>query len=196
LTSPQEASLYALRQELEALTHSLDLLLVERFCDVVAATIEAHGSLYIIGNGGSAALANHLATDLIKVGLEAHRVVKAFSLAEESAMLTALANDYGFKSLFSKRLATVLESTDVVMAISTSGESVNVLEALRLARSKQVGTLGLTGPSHARMRELCELSFSVESSYPYVIESLHLSFTQLLAASLRLRLGLKLPVLS
>ncbi|MFJ4982134.1 SIS domain-containing protein [Streptomyces coeruleorubidus] len=114
-------------------------------------------TLYMCGNGGSAATASHLAVDLSKnTCVPGRPAVRTMSLVDHVPSLTAWANDVSYDEVFTGQLAGLAEPGDVVIGISTSGNSPNVLQALRYARAHGITTVGLLGPDGGRARDLCD----------------------------------------
>lgn len=148
------------------------------------------GTVFVLGNGGSAATASHFACDLAKgtrtAGLPAFRVVP---LTDNVPLLTAWANDTSYDRVFAEQLAALVRPGDVVVAISTSGNSPNVLEAARLARAAEATTVALTGPSGGRLRRLADLTIRVPSGSIEQVEDAHLVIAHSLCVALRQRLS-------
>ncbi len=129
--------------------------------------------ILIFGNGGSAADAQHFATELM------HRVenspigVRALALHTDSSLLTALSNDEGFDSVFAKQIETLADPGDLALAISTSGNSTNVVEGLKMARDKQCRTAGLLGRNGGRALLLCDIALVVPHRSVPRIQEVH-----------------------
>src|SRR5215470_1346985 len=149
--------------------------------DEIAATlVKAYDSgrtIYTFGNGGSASLASHLACDLGKGtaycnGGKRFRVV---ALTDNLATLTAWANDSGYEDVFSEQLRNFVQAQDVAFAISGSGNSKNVLNALHVARESGAATVGITGFEGGQMKALCDICAIVPSNNMQIIEDVHLA---------------------
>jgi len=126
---------------------------------VAAACVDAlrnDRKILFAGNGGSAADAQHLAGELVSRFNYDRPGLAAFALTTDTSVLTAIGNDYGYERLFARQVEAVGCEGDVLIAISTSGRSPNVLEALRAARAKGLVTVGMTGRGGGRMPELCD----------------------------------------
>jgi len=136
--------------------------------------------MYVFGNGGSAALANHIASDLIR-----RPPIRVRSLCSNPALLTALANDLGYERVFAEQLRALLVKGDVVLAISASGRSKNVLRGLTFARRHGATCLGLTGKGGKAMAELCHRVVSVDSADVHAVENGHLIFMHAVIRILR-----------
>jgi len=123
----------------------------------LAARFDAGGTLLIFGNGGSAADAQHLAAEFTGRYLLDRAPLPALALADNTAAVTAIANDYGFEHVFARQVRAFGGDGDAAIALSTSGASANVLEGLRAARELGLLTIGVTGEGGAeRMRALCD----------------------------------------
>jgi len=144
-------------------------------------------TIYFIGNGGSAATASHFAND-IGIGCRSwERPFRAVSLTDNVPVLTAIANDYGYADVFTLQLKTVLRDGDVVVAISASGNSPNVLNAIEYARQHGAVTVGLTGFDGGRLREAVHIPVHVptlQGEYGPV-EDVHMILDHLVGAFLK-----------
>jgi D-sedoheptulose 7-phosphate isomerase len=142
--------------------------------------------VFIMGNGGSASTASHFVCDLAKntraPGWPDFRVI---GLADNMAILSAYANDEGYANVFARQLASLVESGDVVIAISTSGNSPNVLEAVRVANEAGAHTIGFTGFDGGQLCTAVELNVHVPSSRIEQVEDLHLVLEHLMCSLLR-----------
>lgn len=147
---------------LSDLINNLDVEIVERIIEQIERVCHQGKTLYLIGNGGSAATASHYANDL-RIGIRAPGKpdLKAVSLADNISLLTALANDEGFDNVFVHQLEGVLSKDDLVMAFSVSGNSQNVIKAILHARMTGTPTIGLTGFDGGRLREIVDLNLHV-----------------------------------
>ncbi len=144
---------------------------------VIQALMQAHEAgraVFLFGNGGSAALASHMACDLGKGTADVtSKRSRVLSLTDNMALITAWANDINYESVFSEQLQNQLQPGDVALAISTSGNSPNVLRALHTAKSLGAVTVGLTGFDGGKARQLCDLCIVVPSDNTQIIEDLH-----------------------
>jgi D-sedoheptulose 7-phosphate isomerase len=146
-----------------------------------AALISGH-TLFIAGNGGSAADAQHLAAEFVSRLVEDRAPMRALALTTDSSILTAIGNDYGFESSFSRQIQALGRSGDVFLGISTSGRSPNILRALEVSRAMGITTLGLTGCSGQRMASLCDTLFCVPSEVTAYIQQAHLALEHIFCA--------------
>ena len=141
----------------------LDRRAVARFINVLLSARSAGRRIFFCGNGGSAATASHFANDIAIGTRSLRQPFKAIALTDNNAVLTAIANDDGYDVVFVRQLEVLLEPGDVVVAISASGNSVNVVKALELARSRGNPTVALTGFSGGRIAELADTVIHIVS---------------------------------
>lgn len=152
-----------------------------QFSDLIAVIAERMvqslrngGKILFFGNGGSAADAQHLAAELVGRFSRERQAFAAMALTTDTSIITALANDYSFSRIFARQLEGLLKKEDIVVALSTSGNSLNVLEALKVAREYGVPTIGLTGSNGLKMKEAADLCLMVPSSETSRIQESHI----------------------
>jgi len=149
---------------------------IENMVHLIVATYRAGGKVVVFGNGGSAADAQHLAGELVGRFKLERPALPAIALSTNTSILTAIANDYGYDVVFSRQIEALVTEKDVVIGISTSGRSPNVIGAIKAAKKKGARTIVLTGgkggPSRGRMAEVADLVLAVPSdSTPRIQES-------------------------
>ena len=143
--------------------------------------------VFTCGNGGSAATAIHFASDLAKGALAADKPpIKAQSLCDNVALLTAWANDMSYDDVFTQRMAPWVKAGDVLIAISGSGNSINVLKAVELANSRSATSVALTGMDGGRLAKLATVSLTVPSENMERVEDLHLVLTHIMKSYLKM----------
>ena len=130
-------------------------------------------TVYVFGNGGSAASASHLMCDINKGASAEGKRPRVMALTDNASLITAWANDFGYERIFSEQLKTFIKPRDVAFAISTSGDSPNVLLALETAREYGAMTVGLGGCQGGQMKSLCDVCAIVPSDNVQLIEDLH-----------------------
>ncbi|HLM83178.1 MAG TPA: SIS domain-containing protein [Terriglobales bacterium] len=159
---------------------------------IVTALMEAYESsrtIYLFGNGGSAALASHFACDLGKGASNgSSKRFQALAFTDNVPMMTAWANDARYEDIFAEQLINFVRRDDITFAISGSGNSPNVLKALKVAREAGAFTIGLTGFQGGDMKDLCDLCLTVPSENMQIIEDLHLSVTHAVFTALRAKI--------
>jgi D-sedoheptulose 7-phosphate isomerase len=169
--------------------------LVEPFEELLlaaSASIKAGGKILFFGNGGSAADAQHLATELTVRYITNRAPIAAIALTTDTSALTAIGNDLGFEQLFARQVAALGKKGDVAIAISTSGNSKNVINALIEARRMGIITVGFSGKTGGGMAELCDILLNVPSTTTARIQEMHITLGQMLCGALELNLGLVL----
>ena len=159
-------------------------------CDLIETSIRRGGKLLTFGNGGSAADAQHIASELVIRYKEHRRPIAAIALTTDTSTLTACGNDFGFDALFARQVHALGRSGDVAIGISTSGNSPNVIEGLLQARHNGMRTIGMTGGSGGRMTGLCDALISVPSRITARIQEMHILVGHMLCKALEKRLGL------
>ncbi len=148
---------------------------VSKAVDMIRASLAAAGKLLIAGNGGSAADAQHIAAELTGRFLRERRPIPAIALHANTSALTAVGNDYGYEYVFARELAAHARPGDVLLAISTSGGSKNILRAIEEARQKRVTVIGMTGETGGAMRAACDLCLCVPSKSTARIQEMHIT---------------------
>jgi D-sedoheptulose 7-phosphate isomerase len=147
---------------------------VDRVVTLVAELMAAGGGLLVCGNGGSAADAQHIAAELTGRFFRDRRPLRALPLHGNTSSLTAIGNDYGYEEVFAREVDAHGRAGDVLLAISTSGNSPNILRAIETAREKSMKVVGLTGESGGKMRDLCDVCLCVPSASTPRIQECHI----------------------
>lgn len=155
-----------------------------------AASVTNGGKILFFGNGGSAADAQHLATELAVRYIRDREPIPALALTTDTSALTAIGNDMGFDRLFARQIAAIGRTGDIAVGISTSGKSPNVIEALKTARSHGLVTVGLTGQGGGAMPQVCDILIRVPSATTARIQEMHITLGQMLCGALEKTLGL------
>jgi D-sedoheptulose 7-phosphate isomerase len=145
--------------------------------DTLYQAYERRHTIFLFGNGGSASLASHMACDLGKGTSSSHRKkrVRVVALTDNLPTITAYANDMGYEHIFSEQLKNLAQPGDIALAISGSGNSPNVINALHVARMLGMTTIGIGGFEGGAMKALCDITAIVPSDNMQLIEDLHLS---------------------
>ena len=157
-----------------------DILAASR---ALVASFRAGGTVLICGNGGSAADAQHLATEFVSTLTLAHQrpAMRAIALTTDSSALTAIANDFGVERMFARQVEALGRAGDVLLAISTSGNSANVLSAAAAARAADMRVIALTGADGGALAPEADVAIRVPSAETGHIQECHLAIEQLLA---------------
>ncbi len=142
--------------------------------DRIAARLSDGGKVILFGNGGSAADAQHLAAEFVGRFIPDRAALPAISLATDTSVLTAIGNDYGYDRVFSRQIEALANDGDTAIAISTSGNSPNVLAGIDAARERGLYTLGLTGASGGKILDRVDVLFRVPSIITPRIQETHI----------------------
>jgi D-sedoheptulose 7-phosphate isomerase len=164
-------------EELQRVVTGLSLGGINQIAEALVKAYESGRMVYLFGNGGSASLASHLACDLGKgtAYCNGGKRLRVLALTDNLPILTAWANDSSYEDVFSEQLRNFVQAQDVAFAISGSGNSKNVLNALQVAREAGATTVGLSGFQGGRMKYLCDTCVIVPSNDMQIIEDLHLA---------------------
>jgi D-sedoheptulose 7-phosphate isomerase len=173
----------------QAVLARLDHAIVDRMVEVVWRGYEEGRTLFLFGNGGSAALASHFACDIGKGTIAGKRKrLKTVALTDNVALITAWANDKAYDAIFAEQLENLAEKGDIALAISGSGNSPNVIRGLETARRIGAETLLLTGCQGGRAKRLSDLCLVVPSDSMQLIEDAHLCATHAIFLAIRQRM--------
>ncbi len=163
-------------QDLRSALDGLDMSLVVKCRDMVEETRSAGRQIFLCGNGGSAATASHMANDLGKgasYGRPQDQRFRVTALTDNVAWMTALANDVDYESIFSEQLRNLGQSGDLLIAISGSGNSRNVLNAVAVAREKGMKTIGWTGFDGGELAAMVDVAIVASSHHMGRVEDIH-----------------------
>jgi len=165
-----------------AMWQELDLDVIAKIAAAIEKAERAGKQIFVLGNGGSAATASHIATDWAKTSQRNGKpFLRCMSLTDNVPFMTAIANDLGYDEVFSRQLASYLRRGDVVVLISGSGNSPNVVNAARFAKRNGAVTIGMTGFTGGKLRRLVDICLHVDSDQYGVIEDLHMAAGSILA---------------
>lgn len=171
------------------------LLATEAFCsdarhrrvmtdmaDAIVGAMRNGGKLLICGNGGSAGDAQHIAGEFVSRLMYDRAPLAAIALTTDTSVLTAAGNDYGFDRVFERQVLALGQPGDVLLGISTSGTSANVLRALAAGREKRLRCIGFAGAQGGLMAEACDLLLQAPSSHTPVIQQIHITAAHVVCA--------------
>jgi D-sedoheptulose 7-phosphate isomerase len=160
---------------------------MRRAIDVIATALAAHKALLVCGNGGSASDALHIAGELVAQFMKKRRALKAICLGANMAALTAWANDFSYETAYARQVEAFGENGGVLLALSTSGNSRNVIAALERARAMGMTTIGMTGAGGGRMAGLCDILLEAPSGSTPDIQQVHICMYHYLCAEVEAR---------
>ena len=159
-----------------------------RATEAVSSSLRRGGKLLLFGNGGSAADAQHIATEFVCRFNHSRKPLAALSLVTDTSALTAIGNDYGFEQIFARQLLALGGPADIVIAISTSGASPNVLAGIRAASNIGMRSIGFSGGDGGRLAQLVEIPVVVPSADTALVQECHITLGHLLCGGVELLL--------
>ena len=149
---------------------------VENAGNLCVAALRGKNKILLAGNGGSAADSQHIAAELVGRLNYDRSPLAAIALTTDTSALTAIGNDYGYEHIFSRQVEALGSLGDVLIAISTSGNSKNILAAIKSAKSKGIKVIGMTGKSGGTMAEICDITIKIPSTHTPNIQECHIMF--------------------
>ena len=157
---------------------------LEETVELLLSCLDAGGTILVCGNGGSAGDAQHLAAELVCRVRRDRRAIPSVALTTDTSTLTAIGNDYGFERIFARQVEALARAGDVLVAISTSGESANVIEAAKTAQERGCRVVGLTGEGGGKLAAHTDLLLDVPSTVVSRIQEIHALCIHVLAESI------------
>jgi D-sedoheptulose 7-phosphate isomerase len=171
------------------LANVLTLVPAEAVGRAIAMLLEARAAgrrVYVMGNGGSSATASHFVCDLVKTAsVEGFDPVRAFALTDNTPLLTAWANDRAYEDSFAQQIRALADEGDIVIGISASGNSPNIIAGLKAAAAAGAQTIGLLGFDGGRAREMVDVAIHIDSDDYGLVEDTHSALTHAIASALR-----------
>ncbi len=153
---------------------------ISKIAGMLTQCLKGGNTIYLMGNGGSAAEAEHFAGELLGRFKKDRSALPALALTTNTSALTALANDYGFERCFERQVEAFVKAGDAVIGLTTSGDSPSVLNALVLARKKGATTIGLTGRSGGKLKDLVDICLRTPSDNTPRIQESHMVISHIL----------------
>ena len=169
-----------IQAELEAHRETIDQTIAHMVSDIekasmlMVSTLKAGNKILLCGNGGSAADAQHIAAELTGRYKSERRGLPAIALTTDTSALTAIANDYGYARIFDRQVEALASEGDLLIGISTSGNSANIISALGCAKGLGCKTVGMSGKSGGEMNSACDLNLVVPSNDTPRIQEMHI----------------------
>jgi phosphoheptose isomerase len=180
----------ALREGVQTRLATLELLRddIVRAADLVTEAVLAGKKILLCGNGGSASDAQHISAEFVGRFVAERRPLPALALNTDTSALTAIGNDYGFEQVFARQVQALGNEGDVLVAITTSGKSPNVLRAMEAARAKKMRVIGLTGAKGRDFCKACDVGLAIPSTVTARIQELHITVGHILCEVVDARL--------
>ncbi len=169
-----QEQLHQAAQRIEAMAHHPSLGQVDKAVAAIVAAFKADKPLLVCGNGGSASDAMHITGEMVGRFLKERAALRCICLSSNPAVLTAWANDYSFETVFSRQVEAYGAQGGVFWGLSTSGNSPNVIAALRQAKKMGMLTIGMTGEGGGKMATECDILIDVPSKHTPVVQQIHI----------------------
>ena len=163
---------------------AIDITKIGKFADFLSKCFKNGGKLIAFGNGGSAADAQHFVGELDGHFTKERGALPAIALSTNTSSMTAIANDYTYDDVFSRPVRALATDKDVVVGISTSGNSRNVLKAIEAAKENGAYTVALTGRSGGKLKGIVDELFNVDSDFTPIIQEVHISIIHMICLEL------------
>jgi D-sedoheptulose 7-phosphate isomerase len=157
---------------------------IDKVCNIILDCLKSGNKVLLFGNGGSASDAQHIAAEFVGRFVKNRRSFPAIALTTDTSALTAIGNDYGFERIFERQVEGLAVRGDVVIGISTSGNSANVLKALIKAKELECEVIGLCGNNGGKMNEHCDINIVVPSTVTARIQEIHILIGHIICSAL------------
>ncbi len=161
-----------------------------KFYNILLRSIEKKGTIFWCGNGGSASDSQHLAAELIGRYRSNRKPLKSISLNADTSVLTCIANDFGYEKIFSRQLEGIASSKDVLIVISTSGNSKNILNAIKTANKKRMQVIGFLGKNGGACKNLIKNKLIINSNNTARIQEMHIMIGHVICDLIEEKFGL------
>ena len=161
-----------------------------RASDLICNSLKTGGTIFFCGNGGSASDSQHLTSELIGQFQKKRKSLKAISLNSDSSVITCVSNDFSYEEIFSRQLEGLANGKDILIIISTSGESNNIINALIKARELKMTSIGFLGKGGGRAKNYCDKSIIIPSNSTARIQEMHILLGHIMCEIIEDELGL------
>jgi D-sedoheptulose 7-phosphate isomerase len=161
---------------------------IKEVATICSRSLKKGNKIIFAGNGGSAADAQHLAGEMVnRFGFE-RPGLSAIAITTDTSIITSISNDYGFEKLFSRQIEAIGKKGDILISLSTSGNSANIIEGIKEAKRAGLTTIGLTGKSGGKMSHLCDLCLMIPSDETPRIQEAHILIGHIICSSVEISL--------
>jgi D-sedoheptulose 7-phosphate isomerase len=147
--------------------------IIEKTAKIIINCIKKGGIIYVCGNGGSAADAQHISGELIGRFLRKRKALPAVALSTDTSVITSIANDCGFENVFAKQVEGLIKKSDCLWALSTSGSSPNVIKAAELAKKRGAKVIAFTGKKNSRLEKVADICLCAENEKSFAVQEMH-----------------------
>ena len=148
---------------------------IKEASSLILKSLKAGGKIMFCGNGGSAADSQHLSAELVGRYMKNRKPLASIALTTDTSVITAISNDFSYNKIFSRQIESIGKEGDVLYAISTSGKSENIIEALKVAKLLNIMTISITGSDGSSFKNLCDITISVPTSRADRIQEMHIA---------------------
>ena len=146
---------------------------VAAIAEAITAALEQNGTVYLCGNGGSAADAQHIAGELVGRFSRERRALAAVALSTDTSIITSIANDYAYEKVFSRQVEALVREGDILWAFSTSGTSANVIAAVQSAKQKGAYVIAFTGKTNSKLEQIADICFCADAESTARSQEIH-----------------------
>ena len=153
---------------------------VEEISKLIVNALNNGNKILFIGNGGSASDCDHLATEFVSRFYKDRHAFNAMSLTSNNALITALSNDFGFENVFARQIEALGKKGDILFALSTSGNSKNIIKAIKIANEMEIFTFGMSGKNKCEMDEVCKSLVKIPNSETPVIQECQMTLAHII----------------
>lgn len=153
---------------------------IKEASELILDSIKDGGKIMFCGNGGSAADSQHLAAELIGRYKKNRKPIAGLALTTDTSTITAISNDFSFDDIFTRQIEALGRKGDILYAISTSGESKNIMNAINVAQEMKIKTIGITGNKKSEMNDKCDVTINVPANSPDRIQEMHIAVGQII----------------
>lgn len=153
---------------------------VEKISKLIVNALQNDNKILFVGNGGSASDCDHLATEFVSKFYKDRHAFNAISLTSNNALITALSNDFGYDNAFSRQIEAIGKKGDVLIALSTSGNSKNIIQSINVANEMELTTIGLTGQKECQMDNICNILVKIPSQETPIIQECQMTLGHLI----------------
>ena len=154
--------------------NNIQIKKINEFCKIILESIKKNGTIYWCGNGGSASDSQHLAAELIGRYKSNRKPLRSISLNADTSVLTCISNDFGYEEIFSRQIDALAQKNDILIVISTSGNSTNILKVIKTAKEKKIKVIGLLGNDGGKCKKILNKMLIINSKSTARIQEMHI----------------------
>jgi D-sedoheptulose 7-phosphate isomerase len=146
---------------------------IAEISDMITSALRTNGTIYICGNGGSAADAQHIAAELVGRFCRERKALAAVAMTTDTSILTSISNDYGYDKVFARQVQALVRKSDILWAFSTSGESINIIEAAKSAKEKQALVIAFTNKPQSSLEKISDICLCTDTKSTAQSQEMH-----------------------